>query len=139
MEAGSYHAVEIHGFCEDRFKPLEEAFRANFDDGLELGASLGVTHHGRMVVDLWAGSKDGEQTQPWEKDTIVLVASTTKIMTSLAALILVDRGLLDLDAPIVLLAGVCARRQGRGHRPRRLHPPGRGARVRSAGLDRGPV
>ncbi|HXQ15760.1 MAG TPA: serine hydrolase domain-containing protein [Caulobacteraceae bacterium] len=92
--------VEIHGLCEERFKPLEEAFRANFDDGLELGASLGVTHHGRMVVDLWAGWKDVERTHPWEKDTIVLVASTTKMMVTLAALVLLDRGLLDLDAPI---------------------------------------
>ena len=92
--------VEIHGFCDSRFKPLEDAFRANFDAGLELGASLGVTWRGRSVVDLWAGWADPERTRPWAKDTIVPVASTTKVMTTIAALMLVDRGLLDLDAPV---------------------------------------
>ena len=41
------------GFCEAAFQPLLDAFRANFDEGLEIGASMAVTHHGRLVVDLW--------------------------------------------------------------------------------------
>jgi CubicO group peptidase (beta-lactamase class C family) len=52
------------------------------------------------VVDVWAGWADSEQTRPWEKDTIVHVASTTKIMVAISALILVDRDLLNLDVPI---------------------------------------
>jgi hypothetical protein len=43
---------EIHGFCDERFRLMEEAFRANFDEGLELGASLALTWRGRTVVDL---------------------------------------------------------------------------------------
>ena len=92
--------VEISGFCEERFAPLKEAFRSNFDDGLELGASLALTHGGRMVVDLWAGWANPRQTRPWEKDTIVCVFSTTKIMVTMATLMLVDRGLIELDAPV---------------------------------------
>ena len=34
--------VDIQGFCEPAWRPVEDAFRANFDDGLELGASLAV-------------------------------------------------------------------------------------------------
>lgn len=45
--------VEIHGSCDEAFLPLKEAFRENFQDGLELGASLAPFRHGSPVVDLW--------------------------------------------------------------------------------------
>ncbi len=93
-------STEIHGFCDAQFTLFREAFAANFADGLELGASLGVTWRGRLVVDLWAGFADLERTRPWEKDTIVPVASTTKIMVMIAAAMMIERGLLDLDAPV---------------------------------------
>ena len=47
-----------------------------------------------------AGIADAARTQPWEEDTIVNVYSTTKTMTALVALVLADRGELDLDAPV---------------------------------------
>jgi hypothetical protein len=83
--------TQISGFCEERFAPLKEAFRSNFDDGLELGASLALTHGGRMVVDLWAGWANLEETRRWENDTIVSVFSTTKIMIAISTLMLIDR------------------------------------------------
>ena len=92
--------IEICGYCDERFQPLREAFVANFDAGLELGASLALTHQGKPVVDLWAGWADPEQTRPWEEDTIVSVTSTTKIMTIICLLMVVDRGLIELDAPV---------------------------------------
>ncbi len=67
---------------------------------MELGASLAVTVNGKFVVDIWGGYMDEAETRPWEKDTIVNVYSTTKGMTALCTLMLVDRGLLDLDAPV---------------------------------------
>jgi CubicO group peptidase (beta-lactamase class C family) len=51
-------------------------------------------------VDLWAGHADEKRTRPWERDTIVIVFSTTKIAMIMAFLMLVDRGLVDLDAPV---------------------------------------
>jgi CubicO group peptidase (beta-lactamase class C family) len=93
-------AIEIHGFCDERFLPLKDVFAANFDAGLELGASLALTHQGTTVVDLWAGWADLARTKRWERDTIVLVASTTKLTVTLSTLMLVDRGFLDLDAPV---------------------------------------
>ena len=54
-----------------------------------------------------------EGPTPWERDTIINVWSTTKTMTALCALILADRGELDLHAPVAtLLARVRGRRQG---------------------------
>jgi CubicO group peptidase (beta-lactamase class C family) len=92
--------AEVHGFCDERFRPLEDAFRANLDSGLDEGASLAVTLGGEFVVDLWGGTRDYERSQPWESDTVVRVFSTTKVMVVLMVLMLVDRGLLDLDEPI---------------------------------------
>jgi CubicO group peptidase (beta-lactamase class C family) len=93
--------IQIHGFCDKRFQPLKDAFIANFDAGLELGASLALTYQGKTVVDLWAGWADAEQTRPWGEDTIVGVASTTKIAAIICMLMVVDRGLVELDAPVV--------------------------------------
>lgn len=92
--------MTISGFCDVRFAPLRDAFAANFEEGLEIGASLAATWRGRPVVDLWAGHADEERTRLWANDTIVPVASTTKIMVMIGALIAIDRGLLDLDAPV---------------------------------------
>ena len=92
--------TDVHGFCDERFRPLEEAFRHNLDSGLDKGASLAVTLGGEFVVDLWGGTRDYEQATPWEADTVVRVFSTSKIMVVLMVLMLVDRGLLDLDEPI---------------------------------------
>jgi CubicO group peptidase (beta-lactamase class C family) len=92
--------VEIHGFCDERFRPLEDAFRRNLDSGLDKGASLAVTLHGEYVVDLWGGTRDYEMATPWGADTVVRVFSTSKTMVVLMVLMLVDRGILDLDEPI---------------------------------------
>ena len=92
--------VEIHGFCDDRFSTVRDAFAQNFVDGLEVGASFAATIDGTLVVDIWAGWADAACTRPWGRDTIINVYSTTKVMASLCMLMLVDRGLLDLDAPV---------------------------------------
>ncbi len=92
--------VEIHGFCDPRFEAVRAAFSANFDQGLDAGASVAITVGGEMVVDLWGGVANDDGTRPWEEDTIVNVYSTTKTMTALCALILADRGDLDFHAPV---------------------------------------
>ncbi len=93
-------SIEIHGYCDDRFSGVKDAFAQNFKDGLEVGASFAATLDGKFVVDIWGGYADAAHTRPWESDTIVNVYSTTKVMAALCTLMLVDRGLLDLDAPV---------------------------------------
>ena len=92
--------IEIHGYCDERFANVKEVFAENFKLGVEVGASLAVTLQGKFVVDLWAGYADAAKTRPWEENTIINVFSTTKIMVTICTLMLVDRGLLDLDAPV---------------------------------------
>ncbi len=91
---------DVHGFCDERFEQLGALFRHNQDHGVDEGASLAVTLDGEFVVDLWAGTADRKRTRPWVADTVVHVFSTSKVMVNIAVLLLYDRGLLDLDAPI---------------------------------------
>jgi CubicO group peptidase (beta-lactamase class C family) len=92
--------IKIQGYCDKKFSAVKEAFQKNFENDLEMGASFAATIDGKFVVDIWGGYADAAKTRPWKRDTIVNVFSTTKVMTALCALILVDRGLLDLDAPV---------------------------------------
>jgi CubicO group peptidase (beta-lactamase class C family) len=92
--------VDLGGSCEPGFEPVQEMLVANIESGVELGASLYVTVDGDPVVDLWGGWRDRQKTDPWTEDTIVNVFSATKCVTSLAVLTLVDRGEIDVDAPV---------------------------------------
>jgi CubicO group peptidase (beta-lactamase class C family) len=93
-------AVELQGQCDARFKRVREIFEASFASGAELGAGLCVYLNGRLVIDLWGGFANHEKTRPWRRDTLANVYSTTKGITALCAHQLVERGQLDLDAPV---------------------------------------
>lgn len=88
------------GRCDARFEPVRDALAEQLGSGNELGASIVVDLDGETVVDLWGGWRDPGRRDPWAEDTIVNVWSTTKTVTNLAALVLVDRGLLDPYAPV---------------------------------------
>jgi CubicO group peptidase (beta-lactamase class C family) len=90
----------IEGSYEPRFQPVADALAHNLDEGLDIGASVAVVLNGEMVVDIWGGHLDEARTEPWHEDTIVNVFSTTKTMTALCALMLADRGELDVNAPV---------------------------------------
>ncbi len=91
---------EVHGVCDERFDALADMLSERLDSGDDLGASVALTIEGEMVVDIWGGWSDEEKTAPWQADTITNVWSITKTMTSLCALTLVERGELDLFAPV---------------------------------------
>jgi CubicO group peptidase (beta-lactamase class C family) len=91
---------KVHGPCDRRFAPLRDAFAENFRELGELGAALSVTIEGRRVVDIWAGWADRACRRPWERDTLVDVFSVGKGMVALSLLVLVERGKVDLDAPV---------------------------------------
>ncbi|MBY9016436.1 MAG: beta-lactamase family protein [Candidatus Lokiarchaeota archaeon] len=92
--------MKIDGYCDERFISVKQAFEKNFKLGLEVGASFAVSLNGELVVDIWGGFSDSAKTKIWEKDSIVNVFSTTKIMTALCIHLLIDRGLIDVDAPV---------------------------------------
>jgi CubicO group peptidase (beta-lactamase class C family) len=91
---------QLHGQVDPRFEPLREVIEGTLGSGAECGLSVTVDVDGQTVVDVHGGYADEARTRPWEPDTIVNVWSTTKTVTSLAVLMLADRGLVDLDAPV---------------------------------------
>ena len=92
--------ADIHGRCDGRFEAVRGALARNLDSGAELGASLVVDMDGETVIDMWGGFCDQARAIPWSEQTITNVWSSTKTVTSLAALMLADRGELDVDAPV---------------------------------------
>jgi CubicO group peptidase (beta-lactamase class C family) len=99
-EENSLHMSEVQGECDDRFSALRDLFQQNLDAGEDLGASIAVARNGVFLVNLWGEWADTEHSTPWVQDTITTTWSVTKTMTALAALVLVDRGELDVYAPV---------------------------------------
>lgn len=93
-------AHEVHGSCDTRFEPVRDALHEQLASGEELGASIFVNLDGQQVVDLWGGHRDEARNTPWTADTITNVWSSTKTVSALAVLILVDRGVLDVYEPV---------------------------------------
>jgi CubicO group peptidase (beta-lactamase class C family) len=92
----------LQGHVEEGWGKVADVFRANFEGNPgEVGAACCVYIGGRSVVDLWGGLADREAKQPWAQNTISAVASTTKGAAAICAHMLVQRGLLDLDAPVI--------------------------------------
>src|SRR5208337_4902796 len=92
--------AKIEGDCDLTFARVRDAFAENFNKQGEVGAAVAVVVDGRPVVDLWGGYRDEKRTQPWTKDTLVNVYSTTKGLMAVCAHQLVSAGKLDLDAPV---------------------------------------
>jgi CubicO group peptidase (beta-lactamase class C family) len=92
--------MDVTGDYDPRFEGVRTALAAQLDSGEELGAAIAVDLDGERVVDLHGGWRDEARTTPWTADTLVNVWSCTKTVTSLAALLCVERGLLDVYAPV---------------------------------------
>lgn len=92
--------AQVHGQYDPKFEELRTLFQKNLESQAEIGASITVNLDGKDIVDIWGGYADEECTRPWESDTIVGVWSVTKGVTSLALLMLIDRGLVDLHAKV---------------------------------------
>jgi CubicO group peptidase (beta-lactamase class C family) len=94
------HAVPLNGVLDPRFQPVVDAFIENYLSEDEVGSAVAIVVDGHTVLDLWGGWKDGARQHEWQQDTIVCTMSVSKGITGLAFNILIDRGLIDLDAPV---------------------------------------
>ncbi|MFG2992327.1 serine hydrolase domain-containing protein [Streptomyces sp. NPDC048257] len=98
--------MDVHGTVAEGFEPVRDAFLRNFEVLGDRGAAVAVYRDGRKVVDLWGGTRDadgdsdGAGAEPWTADTAQLVRSATKGVAAAVPLLLHQRGLLDLDAPV---------------------------------------
>jgi CubicO group peptidase (beta-lactamase class C family) len=88
----------IDGTVDKGFESIRTAFaEGQAEDGG--GAQLCVYRRGKQVVDLAAG-RDVKRDRPYTTDTLSVLMSSTKGVVATAAMMLVERGLLDPDAPV---------------------------------------
>ena len=92
--------MAVEGSCDPRFEQVREEFERNFAERGEVGASVSVSVRGETVVDLWGGLADPATGRPWVEDTINVIMSSSKGASALCVHLLIDRGQLELDAPI---------------------------------------
>ncbi|MGN6609048.1 MAG: serine hydrolase domain-containing protein, partial [Jatrophihabitans sp.] len=88
------------GFDPARLARTDEHFARYVDDGRLAGWSLTVARHGEVAHVAHHGQRDLESGAPVEPDTVFRIYSMTKPITSVAAMMLYERGLLELTDPI---------------------------------------
>jgi CubicO group peptidase (beta-lactamase class C family) len=90
----------IHGHVSRGFEPVRAAFAENFARRHELGGACCIYHRGQTVVDLWGGIRNELTREPWERDTMVVVHSSTKGLAAMTLALAHSRGWLDYEAPV---------------------------------------
>nr|WP_202454069.1 serine hydrolase domain-containing protein [Streptomyces sp. SID4913] len=98
--SGSGAGVDVRGTAAPGFEAVRDAFVRNFEQRGDRGAAVTVYRHGRKVVDLWAGTRDVDGTEPWAVDTVQVVRSAGKGIAAAVPLLLHQRGQIDLHAPV---------------------------------------
>ncbi len=92
--------MNIHGYVEPRFRPVMNLFASHNRGCISSGSALVIYHKGQCIADLWAGVRDNNHNF-WKPNTLVMGFSVTKGVLSTLVHILVDRGILEYDVPIV--------------------------------------
>jgi CubicO group peptidase (beta-lactamase class C family) len=93
-------SIEVGGSVEPGFEGVRDAFANNFVEHGEQGAGYAFYVEGTKVVDIWGGVRE-DTGGPYDEDTLQIVFSSTKGATAACAHLLAERGLLDVDAPVV--------------------------------------
>lgn len=99
-DPGRPDGTRVHGHCDPGFAAVRRVFEENLEAGREVGAALAVYAGDELVVDLWGGLADPREGRPWERGTACPLFSGTKAVTATAALMLWERGLYDVTAPV---------------------------------------
>jgi CubicO group peptidase (beta-lactamase class C family) len=88
------------GFSGERLKRLTPAMQSHVDAGSVAGVVTLVHRHGETVHSDVLGWQDEEAGIPMRRDTLFRIASMTKPIISVAALMLVEEGRLRLGEPV---------------------------------------
>lgn len=88
------------GFDPQRLARIDEHFARYVDDGRLAGWTVAVARRDRVVHLTHHGLADVEAARPVGDDTLWRIYSMTKPITSVAALMLLERGLLALTDPV---------------------------------------
>jgi CubicO group peptidase (beta-lactamase class C family) len=92
--------MTVGGVDQRRLGRIDEHFNRYVDDGRLAGWQVMVQRRGELVHHTTAGMRDLEAGQAFAEDTIVRLYSMTKPITSVAAMILLEEGRLQLKDPV---------------------------------------
>jgi CubicO group peptidase (beta-lactamase class C family) len=88
------------GISSERLKRLTALFQAEVEKGTFPGAVILVARHGKIGYFEAIGFQDREKQQPMRRESIFRIASMTKPIVSVAAMMLVEEGKLQLGDPV---------------------------------------
>jgi CubicO group peptidase (beta-lactamase class C family) len=88
------------GHVAPGFERVRVEFERNFTERGEIGAAVCAYWRGEKVVDLWGGRRSAHGDAPWERDTMVVVNSTTKGVSAMTLAVANARGWLDYEARV---------------------------------------
>ena len=92
--------MTIDGFVAPGWEDVRDAFAANFARHGDIGAAVCVYCRGWPVVDLAAGLADPATGCPYTRQTRQPFMSVSKGIVAIAASMLADRNVIDIDAPV---------------------------------------
>ena len=90
----------MSGAADPNFSCVVRGFSSLFPGRRFGGGALAVYLDGQPVVDVWTGWADRAGQVPWTADRAPMVFSATKGMASTVIHRLVDRGVIDYEAPV---------------------------------------
>lgn len=90
--------VKVEGVVAKGYEGVREAFAAGQTSDIG-GAQLCVYRHGREVVNLWCG-RDKANNRPFTSETVSVIFSAGKGIVTTCLHMLVERGLVDINAPV---------------------------------------
>jgi CubicO group peptidase (beta-lactamase class C family) len=82
------------------FRELDHYLASEIEEGRLKGVHGLVFHNGAIVFDRFYGHRDAEQSDPMQGNEQYYLKSMTKPIMSVAAMILVEEGLISLDDPV---------------------------------------
>jgi len=85
-------SLVVSGEVNPRFDSVRDAFVAAFEGKPDMGAALAIRVDGQEVVNLWGGLADSDTGTPWGEDTLSVIFSCTKGLSSIMAAQLVQSG-----------------------------------------------
>lgn len=91
---------ETVGMSAERLDRIESVFQQEIDRGALPGAVIMVARDGKLVYSAALGMEDPQADKPMAEDSIFRIYSMTKPLVSVAAMILMEEGRLELTDPV---------------------------------------
>jgi CubicO group peptidase (beta-lactamase class C family) len=88
------------GFDPDRLQRVTNAFQGYVDSGQIPGAVVLIARNGKIAYSQAIGYQDREKQVPMTATSIFRIASMTKPIVSVAVMMLIEEGKLDISAPV---------------------------------------